>query len=125
MKILADMHISPHTVTFLQALGHDTIRISDILPSNSSDRMIVETARKEQRVVLTQDLDFSEIISLSGESTPSLISLRLSTSRIEFVNSRLEKVLPQVSGHVAKGSIIVVEDGRIRVRNLPVQNNQY
>jgi len=117
------MHISPYTVTFLQALGHDAIRISEILPSNSSDRMIVETARKEHRVVLTQDLDFSEIISLSGESTPSLISLRLSSSRIEFVNSRLEKVLPQVSDCVAKGAIVVVEDNRIRVRNLPVQKS--
>ncbi|NVL89445.1 MAG: DUF5615 family PIN-like protein [Desulfobacterales bacterium] len=120
MKILADMHVSPHTVTFLQALGHDAIRISEILPSNSSDTMIVEAARKEHRAVLTQDLDFSEIISLSGESAPSLISLRLSSSRIEFVNSRLQKVLPQISGYVEKGAIIVIEDDRIRVRNLPV-----
>lgn len=120
MKILADMHISPVTVNFLKVLGHDTIRVNEILPSNSSDKIIVETAKKEQRVIITQDLDFSEIISLSGEKAPSLISLRLSSSRIEYVNERLEKVLPKIEFDIVKGSIVVVEDKRIRVRALPV-----
>jgi len=45
---------------------------------------------------LTQDLDLSEIIALSGKMKPSLISLRLSSSHIEFVNAILEKVLPRI-----------------------------
>jgi len=28
MRILADMHISPVTVKFLQGLGHDVVRIN-------------------------------------------------------------------------------------------------
>jgi len=120
MKILADIHISPITVRFLQDLGHDAIRVNEILPSNSSDKTIVETAKKERRVIITQDLDFSEIISLTGKKAPSLISLRLSSSRIEYVNKRLEKVLPKIEYDTKKGSIIVVEDSRIRLRSLPV-----
>jgi len=120
MRILADMHISPATVHFLQTLGYDTIRVNEIMPSNSSDKEIVETAKKEERVILTQDLDFSEIISFSGEKIPSLISLRLSSSRIEFVNKRLEKVLPMIESDIEKGSIVVVEDNRIRLRHLPI-----
>ena len=120
MKILADMHISPATVHFLQTLGYDTVRVNEIMSSNSSDRKIVEQAKKEKRVIITQDLDFSEIISLSGEKSPSLISLRLSSSRIEFVNKRLEKILPMIESDIAKGSIVVVEDNRIRLRHLPI-----
>ncbi|MBW1716320.1 MAG: DUF5615 family PIN-like protein [Deltaproteobacteria bacterium] len=121
MKILADIHISPITVHFLQDLGYDAIRVNEILPWNSSDKKIVETAKKERRVIITQDLDFSEIISLTGKKAPSLISLRLSSSRIEYVNKRLEEVLPKIEYDIEKGSIIVVEDSRIRVRSLPVQ----
>ena len=40
MKILADMHLSPITVHFLQTLGHNAIRVNEILPSNSSDTAI-------------------------------------------------------------------------------------
>ena len=76
---------------------------------------------KERRVIITQDLDFSEIISLTGKKAPSLISLRLSSSRIEYVNKRLEEVLPKIEYDIEKGSIIVVEDSRIRVKSLPVQ----
>jgi len=120
MRILADMHISPITVRFLQELGHDAIRVNEILPSNSADKTIVETAKKERRIIITQDLDFSEIISLAGKKAPSLISLRLSSSRIEYVNKRLEEVLPKIEYDVENGSIIVVEDSRIRLRSLPV-----
>ena len=120
MKILADMHISPVPVHFLQTLGYDTIRVNEIMPSNSSDRKIVEAAKKEDRVIITQDLDFSQIISFSGEKIPALISLRLSSSRIEIINKRLEKVLPMIESDIEKGSIVVVEDNRIRSRHLPI-----
>ncbi|MBI5740927.1 MAG: DUF5615 family PIN-like protein [Nitrospirae bacterium] len=119
MRILADMHISPVTVNFLLSLGHDAVRVNEIMPPSSSDREIVDAAKSSERVILTQDMDFSEIIALSGEVKPALISLRLSSSRIEFVNSILEKILPRIENDAAKGSIISVEDDRLRIRALP------
>lgn len=119
MRILADMHISPATVNFLRGLGHEAVRINEIMPTTATDKEIVEAAKNSDRVILTQDLDFSEIIALSGDIKPSLISLRLSSSRIEFVNSILKKILPRIESDVAKGSIISVEDDRLRIRALP------
>jgi predicted nuclease of predicted toxin-antitoxin system len=60
MRLLADMRISPRTVQFLRALGHDVVRVSEALPINSADEEIVEHAIKEGRTVLTQDLGFSD-----------------------------------------------------------------
>lgn len=119
MRILADMHISPETVRFLRDIGHDVIRVNEILPANSTDSLIVKAARDSKRAVLTQDLDFSELIAVSGDSQPSLISLRLSSSRIEYVNNILAKILPGIDEDVIKGSMISVEDSRIRIRKLP------
>ena len=95
-------------------------RINEVMTSNASDREIVERADSSERVILTQDLDFSEIIALSGKMKPSLISLRLSSSRIEFVNAILEKVLPRIEKDVEKGAIISVEDDEIRILQLPL-----
>lgn len=119
MRILADMHISPVTVHSLRKLGHDTVRVNEIMPANASDKTIIETAINSNRVILTQDLDFSEIIALSGNVQPSLISLRLSSSRIEYVNAVLEKTLPRIEGDVENGAIVSVEDNRVRIRKLP------
>jgi Domain of unknown function (DUF5615) len=33
MRLLADMHISPRTVAFLRSLGHDVLRVPELLLS--------------------------------------------------------------------------------------------
>jgi len=37
MMLLADTHISPRTVDFLRTLGHDVVRVSEILSPQTSD----------------------------------------------------------------------------------------
>lgn len=120
MKLLADLHISPRTVSFLRSLGHDVVRVDEILPRNASDAAIVARAIEDTRAVLTQDLDFSAIVALAGKRVPSLISLRLASSRVEVVNAVLEKVLPDLEADVRQGSVIIVEDMRTRRRPLPI-----
>ena len=120
MRLLADLHISPRTAQFLRSVGHDIVRVNEILPGNSTDDTVVKRAAEDARAILTQDLDYSAIIVLSGARTPSLISLRLSSSRVEYVNTVLEKVLPQLEQDVLSGMMITVEDSRIRRRSLPV-----
>lgn len=77
-------------------------------------------AVRDQRVILTQDLDFTAIVALSGLNVPSVVSLRLSSSRVERVNDRLRQVLPVIEGDVAQGAIVAVGDFRIRTRKLPI-----
>lgn len=120
MRLLADLHISPKTVEQLRSHGYDVVRVSDVMDPRSRDEQIVDHARRDGRVILTQDLDYSAIIALSGASEPSLISLRLSSSRVEYVSAVLTRVLPQVEKDLESGAIITVTDDRIRLRKLPV-----
>lgn len=120
MRILADVHISPSTVLRLNDLGHDAVRADTILPGSAADRAIVGLAVAEDRVILTQDLDFSEIIALSGDVRPSLITLRLSDPTVENVNLVLESVLPDLEPAVVAGIAATVEDNRTRIRQLPI-----
>ena len=121
MKLLADLHISPRTVEFLRTLGHDVARIIEIMPPDAGDQAVVAEADKQHRVILTQDLDFSSIIALGGRKRPSIITLRLSSSRIEHVNAVLQKVLPTVESDLVAGAVVTVEDTRIRLRQLPIE----
>ena len=63
-----------------------------MLPRTASDEAIVEFARTHAYAVLTQDLDFSAIVALSGATAPSIVSLQLVSSRIEIANRRLRDV---------------------------------
>ena len=96
------------------------MRVNEVMPATSTDEAIVRKALDDRRVVLTQDLRLSAILARGGQRAPSLISLRLSSSRIELVNAILERVLPLVERDVAAGAIVTVEDSRIRTRRLPI-----
>jgi len=121
MKLLADVHISPRTVGFLRDLGHDAVRVPDVLPANAADEDIIEYASAHGQVIVTQDLDFSALIALSGRSRPSVVSLRLASSRIEHVNEVLGAVLNLIAPALHAGAIVSVDEQRIRTRDLPVR----
>ena len=50
MRLLADLHVSPSTVSFLRNLGHDIVRVDAVLANTASDEEIVEAARAELRL---------------------------------------------------------------------------
>jgi len=75
---------------------------------------------KEERIVLTFDLDFGEIIALSGMRSVSVILFRLRNTRTPHVIDRLRTVLEESGQALEQGAIIIVEEARHRVRRLPI-----
>ena len=71
-------------------------------------------------MILTFDLDFGEILALSGNQIVSVVIFRLRNTTTPFVIQRLEVVLLDASTALAAGAIVIVEDFRIRIRRLPL-----
>lgn len=120
MRLLADMHISPRTVQVLRQAGHDVVRVDEILPSTAADEVILARAREDGRGVLTQDLDFTNLVALGNHRTPSVITLRLRSSRVEHVNEILSRTLSGLEHAVNAGAVITIDEDRIRQRALPL-----
>ena len=121
LRLLANMNISPETVNALSEKGIDIVRVSQILPVTSSDREILDLARQENRVVVTQDLDFSALLALGGFNRPSLITLRMTVSDPEAVTRKLLDLLPELKDSLAKGCAVSVDDFSFRVRWLLIR----
>ncbi len=119
--MIADVHISPLTVAALKRQGYDIGRSTDFLPANAADIEILEFARVENRIVLTQDLDFSMLVALSNYEQPNLITLRLSSAKPDVVTQKLLEVLPNLNQDLIEGSAITIDDNSIRVRKLPIR----
>jgi predicted nuclease of predicted toxin-antitoxin system len=77
LEFLADMNISPLTVEQLRQQGLNVIRVSEIMKSNSKDKEVLAYARDNNKVLITQDLDFSMLLAVGGYTKPSVINLRL------------------------------------------------
>ena len=119
MRLIADVHISPLTVAALKVQGYDIVRSTDLLPATAADAEILELARVQGRVVLTQDLDFSMLVALGNYGLPSLITLRLSSVKPDLVTQKLLDVLPTVETELTEGaavtlSLIHISQGIVR-----------
>ncbi len=121
IKLLADMNISPQTVTALQGQGSDIIRVCEVMSRTASDLEILEFARQENRVIVTQDLDFSMLLALGGYNKPSLITLRLSLTDPNIVTQKLIDTIPQVEEILTEGGAVTIEDASVRTRRLPMR----
>jgi predicted nuclease of predicted toxin-antitoxin system len=58
-----------------------------------TDPNILNKARQEERVLLTVDLDFAQLLVISDESLPSVILFRLGNVSREVVNRHLLAIL--------------------------------
>jgi predicted nuclease of predicted toxin-antitoxin system len=65
MRFLADMGISMVTVNWLRELGHDAKHLTDEKLFRLSDDLILEKAKSEGRILLTCDLDFGYLLSVT------------------------------------------------------------
>ena len=121
LRFVADMNISPKTVAHLRQQGWDILRVSQVLPMDAEDSEILEFARQQNRVVVTQDLDFSSLLALGGYAKPSLITFRLLVSDPETITRKLLAIVPQIEDALEEGCAVTINDLTARVRRLPIQ----
>jgi predicted nuclease of predicted toxin-antitoxin system len=115
------MGLAQSVVQWLRDEGHDALHLREHDLHRLPNGEIFDKAYSENRIILTFDLDFGEIVALSGGRTASFILFRLHNTTSEHVISRLKKVLDDSGQDLEKGAIVVVEENRHRVRRLPIR----
>ena len=121
MKFLVDQPVSPMLADWLRRSGHDAYHVRERELSRSSDEEIFARAAKEDRVIVTADLDFSRIIALSGREAPGLILFRGGSLTDEQMLLLLKTVLTHVPADKLSRSVVVIDRGSLRVAPLPLR----
>ena len=116
------MNVSPQTVESLVAAGWNILRSVEVLPATASDHEILDWARRHERALITQDLDFSAQLALGGHSSPSVVTMRMAHTDPDTITSRLLEVLADLQTHLVQGCIATVDEARIRIRSLPIES---
>jgi predicted nuclease of predicted toxin-antitoxin system len=122
MRFLADMGVSVRVVEWLREHGHDATHLRDESLQRMADPDVFRKAATEGRILLTFDLDFSEIVALSGQKNVSVALFRLHNTRTSHVIERLKIALEETKQTLESGAIIVIEESRLRVRRLPLRS---
>jgi len=117
-KFLADENISPLTVKHIRKLGFD---ISDLIERNKRgiiNGKLIELAVRENRVILTQDLDFGEMFYFSGKKEFGVIVIRVKSPTVEKINLVIEKFIEEIDLNKVDltKSLIILDETKYRIR---------
>jgi predicted nuclease of predicted toxin-antitoxin system len=114
MKFLLDVCVSSRSLNaFLVGQGHDVVSAVAIDPRASDDRLLA-LALEDQRVLVTKDKDFGELVFVRKLSHGPIVRL-VELSVDEQVNGMAE--LPEHHADVLTGPVLVtLTHSRIRIR---------
>ncbi len=114
MRFLLDVCVSSRSLTaFLHNLGHDVVSAITIDP-RASDERLLEYALSEDRVLITEDKDFGELLFVYHLPHGPLIRVvELAVDeQVQAVDELLTKHTHELAGPV----LVTITRGRIRIR---------
>jgi len=120
MKLLIDMNLSPSLVDIFIEQGWQAIHWSDVGDPRADDSVIMKWAHDNGYAVFTHDLDFGALLAITRAQGPSVIQVRTQDILSQSFYSRLIQMIRKYKSELEKGSLIVIDENKLRVRILPL-----
>src|SRR5688500_5952315 len=108
MRVIVDECTGVVVARWLATLGHDVLSIRDSYP-RMPDIDILDLAVRTNRIVITNDKDFSTLVFREQRQHRGVILLRLPDSRIRTKIAALERFLAELPDDLST-SIVVITD---------------
>ena len=121
MKFVVDMNLSPEWTGILAAAGREVWHWRDLGAGSAPDEEILAWARDHEAIVVTQDLDFAQLLATTNARGPSVVLLRVRDEFDPRVREQVRRALLQCETDLAAGALVVVDEARARLRVLPIK----
>jgi predicted nuclease of predicted toxin-antitoxin system len=116
LRFLLDVHVAASIGRALAGEGHDVLRASDG-HSTWDDEHLLQLAVEQDRVLVTEDRDFSELIFRDGAEAPrAVIYLRADPEEQPRLADRIVLILANTD---IDHHMVVVRPTTLRLRPLP------
>ena len=120
MKILVDMNLSPDWVEVFARHGLSAVHWSTVGDPRAEDPILMQWARENEYIVFTHDLDFGTLLALTQAESPSAIQVRTQDVSPHHLKAMVIGVLNKYESLLEAGALIVLDEGKSRVRILPL-----
>ena len=116
MRFLVDACAGARLAAWLRKMGHDVLDLPDIGP-DPGDRELLRRAAAEDRILITIDTDFGELIFLHDMPHAGLV--RLPDVPAEQRIALMAELIERHRLALDVGAVVTVRGGRIRVSSQP------
>lgn len=116
MKFKIDQNLPIEAADLLIAAGHDAMTVYQQSLGDATDERIVDVCKDEGRILITADLDLSDIRRYPPSLVPGYMVLRLSRQSKQALLDLLVKVIPMLAARPITGRLWIVEPDRLRIR---------
>lgn len=116
MKFKLDENFGTRTLEIFQTQGHNAQTVADENLSGCVDSLLFEICSKEQRCLVTLDLDFSDVTRFPPKAVNGIVVIRVPRNPSAVLLEKLvRQFLDELKRTDIKKNLWIVEIGRIRV----------
>ena len=116
MKFKLDENLSPSLAAMFTVVGHEAHSVVQQALGGQPDERVIDVCCREQRALITLDLDFSNILAYPPAKFTGIVVLRLADQAHITVEAAIRRVLDLLPQEPVIGTLWIVEDRRIRIR---------
>jgi len=113
MRFLVDECTGKRLAILLKKEGYDVLFVGDIMPS-ATDEEIIRRCEADNRILITDDKDFGELVFRLGKPAKGVIMLRI----VSVPERRLKALVKLLKTHDVKNRFIVLEEDVVRSRKI-------
>ncbi len=117
MKFVADESCAAPVIRALRQAGHDVVAIAEVA-RGATDNQVLDRAFTENRILITEDRDFGEMVFGRGRSSAGVILVRFPTQARCAQPATVVSAVTKL-GSKLKGVFAVVQPGRVRISARP------
>lgn len=116
MKIKLDENIGRRGADLLKVAGLDVMTVRDQNLRGVSDQALFEVCASEQRVLITLDRDFGQVLRFPPEQSAGIVVLDVGPRPTHAgLLARLRSFLSLVESRKPMGELWIIEPGRVRI----------
>ncbi len=116
LRFLTDEDVPHSTARILREAGFDAVDARDVGLRGKSDAEVFAYAQQENRLLITCDLGFANILSFPPSQHKGILVVRISdTEPIETFNREVLRAV-QTVGQNLLSRLAIVEIGKVRLR---------
>lgn len=116
MLFKVDENLHEEVADLLCQHGHDALTVYDQQMQGQVDDDVAAVCRQEGRVIVTQDLDFSNILTYRPQDYAGLVVLRLHDQSRRSVVAVVSRLIPLFATEPLAGCLWIVDEIGMRIR---------